>query len=68
MSTDIKTLQRPLREDEARKAFKSYFVKLKRKLRLDASLEGVLWLHLKATGNTQPELFDKGVQHFGYKI
>lgn len=59
---------RELRDDEVRKAFKSYFVKIKRKLKLDASLEQVLWLHLKATGNNKPELFDKGIENFGYKV
>lgn len=60
--------KRELREDEVRKAFKSHFVKLKRSLKLDASLEEVIWLHLKATGNDKPELFERGVRHFGYKI
>jgi len=63
----IKTA-RPLREDEVRKEFRNYFVKIKRQLKLDPSLEGVIWLHFKAAGFDQPEKFDKGIENFGYKL
>lgn len=59
---------RELREDEVRKEFRSYFVKIKRKLNLDPSLEEVLWLHLKSVQCAKPNLFDKGVKNFGYNI
>lgn len=60
--------KRPLRDDEVRKQFKSYFVKLKKNLKLESSLENILWLHLKSTGNDKPELFEKGVRNFGYRV
>lgn len=56
------------KESQVRRDFKQYFVKLKRKLSLDPSLEEVIWLHLKATGFAKEELFDKGVENFGYKL
>lgn len=65
---DVVSKPRELRDDEVRTAFKNYFVKIKRKLKLEPSLEQVLWLHLKATGNDKPDLFNKGIEHFGYKI
>jgi len=60
--------KRVLRDDEVRKEFRNYFVKLKRKLQLDAGLEDIIWLHLQSTGNDKPELFNKGVENFGYKV
>lgn len=64
----ISKSSRPLREEEIRKEFKKYFIKLKRKLNLDPSLESILWLHLKSAGYAQSELFDKGIENFGYKV
>lgn len=60
--------QRPLTEKEAREAFRVYFVKAKRKLGIAASLEEIIWMHLKATGHNKPESFEKGIEHFGYKL
>jgi hypothetical protein len=59
---------RKLREDQVRKEFRDYFIKVKRKLKLDSSLEEVMWLHFKSAGFAQPDLFDKGTENFGYKI
>ena len=59
---------RKKREDEVRSDFKKYFVKLKRKLNLDSNLEDVIWLHFKAAGFAKEELFDKGIENFGYKL
>jgi len=30
-------------------------------------LESVLWAHLKSVGHDKPELFQKGIEHFGLK-
>lgn len=57
-----------LREKDVREDFRKYFVQLKRKLKLDASLENVIWLHFKAAGFDSKERFDDGIRHFGYKI
>lgn len=59
---------RQLSEEERRSEFKKYFIKLKRKLKLEQSMESVLWLHFKASGFDKPELFDKGIENFGYKL
>lgn len=57
-----------MKEKDNKKAFKTYFVKLKRKLNLDSSLEEIIWLHLKSAKMDKPEDFDKGIKHFGYKV
>jgi len=57
-----------LRESEKREEFRKYFTKLKRKLDLDKNLENVIWLHLKSIKMDTPELFDKGIQNFGYRL
>lgn len=59
---------RQMTEKEAKEAFRVFFVKLKKQLSLSSSLENVIWMHLKATGNDKPENFKKGVQNFGYNI
>lgn len=68
MQTEVVKKPRELREDEVRTAFKNYFIKVKRKLKLDPSLENVIWLHFKSAGFAKPELFDKGIENFGYKL
>ena len=60
--------KRPLTDKEAREAFRVYFIKAKRKLGIAASLEEIIWMHLKATGHDKPESFEKGIEHFGYKL
>lgn len=55
-------------EEQIREEFRKYFIKLSRKLKLDSSLEDVIWLHFKAAGFASEELFDKGIKNFGYKI
>ncbi len=51
-----------------REEFRKYFLKLNKKLNLNKSLEEVIWIHLKTIEHDKKELFDKGVQHFGYKL
>ena len=60
--------RRPLREKEIREEFRKYFVKLNRKLNIGKDMEQILWLHLKATVNNSPEMFDKGIKNFGYTL
>lgn len=62
----VQKTPKPMREDEVRECFRRYFVKLKRQIKLDSSLENIIWLHLKAIGCDKEELFDKGVKNFGY--
>jgi hypothetical protein len=53
---------------DSREDFRKYFLKLNKKLNLNESLEEVIWIHLKTIKHDKKELFDKGVEHFGYKI
>ena len=55
-------------EENTRDEFRKYFIQVKRKLKIDSSLEKVIWLHLKASGFAKKELFDKGIEHFGYRL
>lgn len=55
-------------KDNNREEFRKYFLKLNKKLNLNKSLEEVIWIHLKTIKHDKKELFDKGVEHFGYKI
>lgn len=60
--------KKKVKEAEVKKEFKKYFAKLKRKLSLEPSLEEVIWLHFKAKGFLDKELFDEGIKSFGYKL
>lgn len=55
-------------KSDNREDWRRYFLKLNKKLKLNESLEEVMWIHLKTIKHDKKELFDKGVQHFGYKI
>ena len=55
-------------KDNNREEFRKYFLKLNKKLNLNKSLEEVIWIHLKTIQHDKKELFDKGVEHFGYKL
>jgi hypothetical protein len=56
-----------LSEKEKRMQFKLFWAKEKAKYRKHKSLEEVIWLHLKATSNDEPENFATGLNHFGLK-
>lgn len=57
-----------VKEVDHREEFRQYFVQLKTKLKLDPSLEKILWLHLKAINCDKAEDFEKGIKHFGLKF
>lgn len=57
-----------LKESKVREEFRRYFVKIKKKLKLEPEMENVLWLHLKASGNAEAAKFDDGIKHFGYRL
>lgn len=60
--------KRSLTDKEKREAFRVFFVKAKRQLGIAASLEEIIWKHLKSTGHDKPEDFQKGIEHFGYRL
>lgn len=51
-----------------REEFRKLFAKLSIKMKLDASMEGVIWLHLKASNFAEKDKFEEGLKHFGYKL
>jgi hypothetical protein len=61
-------IEKKKKKEDNREEFRKYFLKLNKKLNLNKSLEEVIWIHLKTIEHDKKELFDKGVEHFGYKI
>lgn len=55
-------------ETDQRESFRLYFIKLRKKLGLKRDLEEIIWTHLKAIGHDKEELFDAGIENFGYKL
>ena len=55
-------------EKSSRAEFKKYFIQIKQKLGLASSLEEVMWLHFKSSGFDIKDKFNKGLEHFGYKL
>jgi hypothetical protein len=62
-----KPSSKPLSQKQKRDAFKVYWTQNKKKYGMTGKLEHVLWLHLVATNNDSPELFDAGLKNFGIK-
>lgn len=59
--------EKKLSEEEKREKFKLFWTQSKKKYGSPKDLEHILWLHLKATGNNEPEKFEAGLLHFGLK-
>lgn len=55
-------------KSDDREDFRKYFLTISKRLKLDRSLEEIIWIHLKAIKHNKKEMFDKGIKHFGYKI
>lgn len=53
---------------DQREEFRKFFAKTKEKLKINSSMEHILWLHFKASGHAEKEKFEDGLKHFGYKI
>jgi hypothetical protein len=60
-------VQKPLSQKQKREAFKVFWAQNKRKYGMTNKLENVLWLHLVATKNDEPTLFEAGLKNFGIK-
>lgn len=56
-----------LSEQEKRNSFKLFWAQSRKKYGRPKSLEEILWVHLKGTGNDEPEKFEAGIKHFGLK-
>lgn len=55
-------------EAQTREEFRKFFIKAKKKLKIAADMEGVIWTHIKASGFDKKEKFEDGIKHFGYNI
>ena len=56
-----------LEDEEAREAFRNYWALNKVSFNQSKEVEEIVWAHLKSTGHDQPEDFDDGILHFGFK-
>jgi len=65
------SLHRPkakeLSEAARQHQFKLFWTQNRKKYGKPKDLEPILWIHLKATGNDQPDKFEDGMAHFGLK-
>lgn len=67
-SSNKKNFEAPKKETKsARDAFSSFWASAKKEYKRDREMEDILWAHLTASGFDKPELFEKGLQHFGLK-
>lgn len=55
-------------EVDQREEFRKFFARINGQLKLDRSMEHILWLHLQAAGFAKVDKFSDGVKHFGYKL
>jgi hypothetical protein len=58
---------RKLSEAEKKDQFRLFWAQSRKKYGKPRELEPILWIHLKATGNAEPEKFEEGIKHFGLK-
>jgi hypothetical protein len=54
-------------EAKAREAFSNYWAAARKSYNRPRELEDVLWVHLKKIRHDVPDLFEKGIAHFGLK-
>lgn len=52
---------------DAREAFRQYWALNKQSFKQSNDVEEIVWAHLKSTGHDQPDKFEQGVVHFGFK-
>jgi len=46
--------------------FRKFFIQKKNELKLDPSLEEVIWLHFQSCGFDNKDKFLEGLKHFGF--
>jgi len=59
--------KKALSEQQKRESFRLFWAVEKAKYGKKKDLEGILWLHLKASKLDEPEQFEDGLKHFGLK-
>lgn len=60
--------QKKAKPENTREEFRKFFIRIKDKLNLEGEMEKVIWLHFTKTGFDKKEKFEKGIEHFGYKL
>lgn len=66
-SSLYKPAVKSLTEQEKREEFRLFWAQEKYKYGKSKDLEEILWLHLKASNQENPENFQDGLNHFGLK-
>lgn len=51
----------------AREQFRAFWAVQKKNYKKTKDIEDILWAHLESSGHAKPELFEKGIEHFGLK-
>lgn len=55
-------------DQKARESFRNFWALNRRKYNKPRDLEDIIWAHLRAAKFDKPELFEKGIEHFGLKV
>jgi hypothetical protein len=68
-SSLYKPKKRVLSDREKRDQFRIFWSQSKKRYnkKILQGLEQILWVHLQATGNDEPEKFEEGIKHFGLR-
>lgn len=62
-----KPVEKILTSAEKREAFRKFWAMNKSRYGKTKDIEPVLWVHLEASGFSDPEKFVEGLEHFGLK-
>jgi len=62
-----KPAAKKLSDSEKRESFRLFWAQNRKKYGKSKDLEGIIWLHLKAAKMDEPEKFEAGIAHFGFK-
>ena len=63
----FKPAVKKLSEAEKREKFRLFWAQSRKKYGRPRELEPILWIHLQATKQDEPEKFEEGLKHFGLK-
>ena len=53
---------------EIREEFRKFFMQLQHQMKLDRSLEFIIWKHLESIECNKVDKFQEGIAHFGIKV
>lgn len=66
-TASYKPVPRKMSDKEKRESFRIFWAQNRKKYGKSKDLEGIIWLHLKAAKMNDPEKFEAGIAHFGFK-